>query len=905
MRISSFFFAVALLANTAHGQMAMSRYNQLIMSIAAAPDKLSVAKQLVDETEKNYKPRNLEYFNGYITAGMHVSPLDPRLAIAYLENAIRTFHENEAAYNAIVFDDSGIVQAYAALSGAYNSLGLVSTSLQVLELRRTYFENATNNGKATYYNLLGDQYMSVGERTQAKACYSLTGKIMASGELMVPVNKKDPKWKRDMLANLEKVYRDSRSMFLNSSLGEYYYSAGQYDSALTYMMAGTADLKALNQFTEDATKVSKFATMLMPDTMKVMVRENKDYHTISGDLSGANTRLVIALFKSGQEAAAKEAATGLLDKAYFHHLNNALDESQALYEEALEKAKAFSGWRYYKWASRHFTQLLLPQYTYLQCTRKNYAEALETVEAQIAESDRSLERDLPYFSENEKREYFERYGKKLQQYYSILLSMGESDPSRLWDVLNKSIQVKGMILEATREQQRRFKSVTDPRVLALIRRIIVHRERLNAFTQLATRETFPVDDSIRHYTLAINQLQKTVNENIGTVPALLQTLTWKDIQGKLSPTEAYVEVIAIDRDNFHFDAPVRQYWVFMLPASGNPIARMIGNGRTLERQLKRYQNNIRFQEDDTESFSSFWSVVTESLPGIKKIYFNGDGVYHTINPLTFRNPDTNQFLMDEVTLIRLSTGRDLFRKDRPKPGIEVVLIGNPDFTMDRKSSTSKVQARPVDLGMVSATRSGFSMLPGTEREVNAISSYAQAAGKKVTVLTGDAASEVNVKKIANPGMIHFATHGAFNSHGKGDSYLKSMLILAGAGDESPFSLEDYAQYEDGYLTAYEVSQMDLSQTGLAVLSACETGLGDVQSGEGVWGLQRAFQVGGAGSVMGSLWKVSDDATAVFMEVFYKSLFGGNAAGAAYREAMAETRKRYPHPYFWGGFVLTE
>lgn len=905
MRIVCFCFVIALVAKTAFAQMALSRYNQLIMSIATAPDKRSVAKQLVNETEKNYKPQNLEYFNGYITAGMQVSPRDPRLAIAYLEKAIRTFHENEAAYKAIVFDDSGIVHAYAALTGAYNSLGLVSTSIQVLELQRSYFENATNNGKATYFNLLGDQYMSVGERMQAKACYSVTGKILASGEPMVPVNKKDPKWKRDMLSNLEKVYRDSRSMLLNLSLGEYYYSAGQYDSAVIYMMAGNQDLKALNQFTEDATKVSKFATMLLPDTMKVMVRENKDYQTISGDLSGANTRLVIALFKSGQKAAAKEAATGLLDEAYFHHLNNALDKSQVLYDEALEKAKAFSGWRYYKWASSHFTQQLLPQYTYLQCTRKNYAKALGTVEAQISESDRSFARDFPYFSENEKREYFERYGKKLQQYYSILLSMGETDPSRLWDVLNKSIQVKGMILEATREQQRRVKSVTDPDVLRQMRRIILYRERLNAFAQLASRETFPVDDSIRHYTLAINQLQKTVNEKIGTAPALLQSLTWKDIQTKLRPSEAYVEVITVDRDNFHFDAPVKEYWAFMLQDSGTPITRMIGKGDALERQLKRHHNNMRFQQDDTESFGSFWASIAESLPGIKKIYFNGDGVYHTINPLTFRNPATKQFVMDEITLVRLSTGRDLLAEDKPNASEEVVLIGNPDFTMDRKSSASKVQLRSVDLGMVSATRSGFSMLPGTEKEVNAISSYANAAGKRVTVLTGDDASEAYVKQIANPGIIHFATHGAFNSYGKGDSYLKSMLILAGAGDESPFSLEDYAQFEDGYLTAYEVSQMDLSQTSLAVLSACETGLGDVQSGEGVWGLQRAFQVAGAGSVIGSLWKVSDEATAVFMEVFYKSHFKGKTAVAAYAEAMTETRKRYPHPYFWGAFVLAD
>ncbi|MFZ6013942.1 MAG: CHAT domain-containing protein, partial [Bacteroidota bacterium] len=112
------------------------------------------------------------------------------------------------------------------------------------------------------------------------------------------------------------------------------------------------------------------------------------------------------------------------------------------------------------------------------------------------------------------------------------------------------------------------------------------------------------------------------------------------------------------------------------------------------------------------------------------------------------------------------------------------------------------------------------------------------------------------------------------------------------------------KYEDGFLTAYEVTLLDLSQTDLVVLSACETGLGEIQSGEGVWGLQRAFQLAGSKTVMGSLWKISDDATAVFMENFYKKYFGGAGVNVAYQEAMKSTLQAYPHPYYWGAFILT-
>jgi CHAT domain-containing protein len=900
-----FLVVFTFMAGAVHAQVEMDRYNRLLMAIATAPDKLTVAHELVTETEKSYKPDEIQYFNGYLTAGMQVTMTNPKFGITCLEKAITAFHENERAYKAILFDDSGILQAYTSLISAYNALGLRSSSVGILESRKSFFDQGTNNAKAAYYNLLGDQYASAGEKSRARQCYNQAGNILASGEPMIVINKKDPKWKKDMMANLEKVYRDSRQMLLNSSLGEYYYDARRYDSAVLYMKAENENLQALNNFTQEATKVSRFATMLLADTMKTMVKENKDYQSISAELSGANTRLIIALFKSGQKEAAREASRGLLDRAYFYHLNNELEQAAAAYQEALAKAKEFSEWRYYKWASAYFTGFLSPQYSYLQCTRKNFAEALASVQQEISESDRSFERDFPYFSENEKREYFQNYGAKLQRYYSILLSMGESDATKLWEVLNKSIQVKGIILEATKEQQKRFRSVTDPAVIAQMQQIISHREKLNAFTQLATHGAFPADDSIRHYTLAINNLQKIVNEKAGVGPTLLRSYTWKDLQGKLKPTEAYVEIIPVDRDQFNFDAPVREYWAFVLHANGNPVAKLIGNGPAFDRQLKSYQNNIRFQQDDTATFTTCWDGIARSLQGIKKVYFNGDGVFHTLNPLTFKNPGTNQFVMDEITLVRVSTGRDLLKKTPTKSEGEAVLIGNPDFTMDRKSSMTKVQARPLDLGMISTLRSGFSTLPGTQREVTAISSFATAVGSKVTLLTGHQASEVNVKKVARPALLHFATHGAFRNYDNGDSYLKSMLILAGAGDEKAFALEDYAHYEDGYLTAYEVTQMDLAETNLVVLSACETGLGDVQAGEGVWGLQRAFQVAGAQAIIGSLWKISDEATAVFMEAFYNSYLKGVTTGYAYRHAIAETRKTYPHPYFWGAFVLTE
>jgi CHAT domain-containing protein len=95
----------------------------------------------------------------------------------------------------------------------------------------------------------------------------------------------------------------------------------------------------------------------------------------------------------------------------------------------------------------------------------------------------------------------------------------------------------------------------------------------------------------------------------------------------------------------------------------------------------------------------------------------------------------------------------------------------------------------------------------------------------------------------------------------------------------------------------------LPDTRLVVLSACETGLGEIQSGEGVWGLQRAFQLAGARSVMGSLWKISDEATVTFMDAFYEHYLRTKNISQAYQQAMQTTRQEYPQPYYWGAFTL--
>ncbi|MGB4820931.1 MAG: CHAT domain-containing protein, partial [Saprospiraceae bacterium] len=173
-------------------------------------------------------------------------------------------------------------------------------------------------------------------------------------------------------------------------------------------------------------------------------------------------------------------------------------------------------------------------------------------------------------------------------------------------------------------------------------------------------------------------------------------------------------------------------------------------------------------------------------------------------------------------------------------------------------------------------------------------------------------------------ILHVATHGYFFSDpkvqtksnglsGQNESVfkisdhpmLRSGLIMAG-GNAAWQGKQTLEGREDGVLTAYEISQMNLSNTELVVLSACETGLGDIQGNEGVYGLQRAFKIAGAKYLIMSLWQVPDKQTSLLMTTFYKKwLEDKMSIPDAFHAAQKQLRDGGLEPYYWAGFVLVE
>jgi CHAT domain-containing protein len=336
-----------------------------------------------------------------------------------------------------------------------------------------------------------------------------------------------------------------------------------------------------------------------------------------------------------------------------------------------------------------------------------------------------------------------------------------------------------------------------------------------------------------------------------------------------------------------------------------------------------------------------WRKIEPYLPQHDRLFIAPDGALNLISFATLMD-EKGKYLIEKHPIHYLSAGRDLIRisQDSTQSGEGLLALGDPDYnaTASQRISNEKTfavrSASTTEVGTTRNVRSNCgalsemkaSPLPNTKAEVDAIANFFPSSN----VFDGRAASEENFKKnAAGRKAIHIATHGYFISGEcqeklakKSESYvgenplLQSGLLLAGANLHGSDIKNDEA--EDGIVTALEVSAMDLRGTELVVLSACETGLGRVEQGEGVYGLRRAFQMAGAKTVVSSLWQVPDKETAKFMRELYARMSNtskrGSARMATYPELMQKValeritelreRGRPTHPYTWGGFIAT-
>ncbi len=337
------------------------------------------------------------------------------------------------------------------------------------------------------------------------------------------------------------------------------------------------------------------------------------------------------------------------------------------------------------------------------------------------------------------------------------------------------------------------------------------------------------------------------------------------------------------------------------------------------------------EEGSKTLYDLIWKPLENALAGVHTVYFAPAGSLFKISFAALA-VNSSETLSDRYRLVQLNTTATVVERTvhNITASGRLVLYGGVEYDVDSTAmKLSSLQYSGNGVASRSLTddygRDGvkeFTYLFGTGKEVAGISRLANQNKYQVSLEEGKNASEESFKALSgknSPVILHIATHGFFfpdpKNNNKDDKAIGSGIFrqsvnplirsgLALSGANNAWKGKPVKGVEDGILTAYEVSNMYFPNTKLAVLSACETGLGDIQGSEGVYGLQRAFKMAGVQNLVMSLWKVPDQETSEFMQQFYKGLFEKQPIGDAFYQAQTTMRDKYRNdPYKWAAWVL--
>ena len=330
-----------------------------------------------------------------------------------------------------------------------------------------------------------------------------------------------------------------------------------------------------------------------------------------------------------------------------------------------------------------------------------------------------------------------------------------------------------------------------------------------------------------------------------------------------------------------------RYVVYVLRHSGGAGWKDLGPAEAIDRAVERMRTALAdpARSDVTRRARELHQLVLAPLEPMladtTHLLISPDGPLHLV-PFEALRTAAGRYVIEDHLVTYLTTGRDLLRVSaaRPAPGASAI-FADPAFGRSRPQPAAS-----------------FARLAGTAGEAQRILT----ALPDARIRLGAAASEQELKGLHAPRVLHIATHGFFQPSNARQApaenpLLRSGLALAGANAGE-------SRGEDGILTALEAANLDLWGTRLVTLSACDTGIGVVRNGEGVYGLRRAFFLAGAETLVMSLWPVSDLVTRDMMTGYYSGLKDGLGRGAALRRAQLRLMRQpgRRHPFYWASFI---
>ena len=569
----------------------------------------------------------------------------------------------------------------------------------------------------------------------------------------------------------------------------------------------------------------------------------------------------------------------------------------------------------------------------------NYQNAFTKFVDLMSKDKQFIDQVLGFLPDKQKLDFVSTKKKNLNAFLSLVIQHLAPDQEAINTAFDTWISRKGLILEVQRQFQEALVDASDPEAKETMRQLSQVRARLSKLVAAGTDQA--VDDAVQRQILALEKEQQLLEVKLirlsqgYALKKVIDAADSRKIAAQLPGGTVLLDFARVDM--FDFESPAKEnrwlpahYVVFVMHAGSGerPVLIDLGEAERVDDLIADLKEKLGEQRDLLKGgrvagkkaqrlYRTLFAPIIQTLGGAGEIYISPDGNLNLIPFEILQSPE-GRYLIEDYTFNYLAASRDVlgFGHGKGTAG-KSLIMGDPDYDLDKETSSRKAPADPKRSATHAARRSArmdrlhFDRLANTRKEVEAIQ---RLLGKSnADLYTDQAASEATLFGHGTPRILHMATHGFFlgdqASDGKDAFYenplLSSGIALAGANT----SLGSSTHQSGGIVTAEKVLGLKLRGTELVVLSACQTGEGRVQSGEGVFGLRRAFVQAGTQSLVMSMWPVPDQETQELMVQFYRNIAAGMDRSHALRKAalkqMQIARERYgqAHPLYWGAFVF--
>ena len=633
---------------------------------------------------------------------------------------------------------------------------------------------------------------------------------------------------------------------------------------LALQSASGGDLQAAARGFEQALEIHRYSYgHQSPRTLAVQLQLAR-VKIQSGELARALPLLKALLSQSESGAGGQSVASDvLLELGFAYSLQGEFEQARAACQKAARQLRERLGEDHQRTASSH------RYLAFIELLAGNPGQALTLEQRSLDGTEAFLSNVLSFTSEEQRLSYHQTLSP-----FDLLATLADSgsDPKVDRLLARTVVRHKGLILDSLLEDMQLARHSQNPAAGKALQRLRAIREQLSQ--QLDGQK---VEPALKEEAAKLESVLAGLGADMGQPRRALQ-VTVAQIQKTLPPTTVLVDFVQYQ--SLSRESAETHYGAIVLSRDGLDWV-SLGPAEAIEALVRRYRRGVRRGNGANLAVLQklhrvLWQPLQSKLPAeLDSVVLSPDGALNFVSFATLVS-DKQKFLAEEYTLSYVASARDLLRTGRADKARQALLLGDPSFSSNSASSS-------------------FEALPGTSQECQQLSTMMKKSGLTVELKLGAEATEKSLRGIDSPRLLHLATHGFFLSSRSvrrkkqrtlgqqvGSTPVNPMqrsgLALAGASE----ALRGWKQgaprrAEDGLLTAQEVAGLNLQGTWLVTLSACETGIGESRSGEGVFGLRRGFAQAGARNLLLTLWPIADEETAAFMQEFYQLALAGQPA----------------------------